>query len=170
MFRIVPATLLLLITSNAFATFPYPPAPVGTPLQDYSAYLRLPATTPPTRPSDFTGGDAWKLGSDQSGDPAIDTDPVELFGVTGMSVDLAWQVTTGRPDVLIAVLDSGIKWDDTGAMADLRRKVHLNRGELPLPQDAAGHTAFAPDAYDLDGNGVFNVDDYAADPRVGAPN
>ena len=87
-----------------------------------------------------------------------------------MSVDLAWQVTTGRPDVLIAVLDSGIRWDDVGAMHDLARKVHLNRGELPLPRDAAGHTkpessaagAFLnPDPYDLNDDGVFDVADYA---------
>ena len=92
---------------------------------------------PPTRPSDFTGGTAWKYSSDQSGDPAIDSSPAELFGVTGMSVDRAWQVSTGRPDVVIAVLDSGIRWDDAGAMADLAKKVHVNRGELPLPRDGA---------------------------------
>ena len=38
---------------------------------------------------------------------------------------------TGRPDVTIAVLDSGIKWNDAGAMDDLRLKVRLNPGELP---------------------------------------
>ena len=32
-------------------------------------------------------------------------------GVSGVSADLAWKVTPGRRDVLIAVLDSGIKWD-----------------------------------------------------------
>jgi hypothetical protein len=131
---------------------------------------------PPTRPNDFAG-DGWKLTSDQSGDPAIDSNPAELFGVTGMSVDLAWQTTTGRPDVLIAVLDSGIEWDNIGAMGDLARKVHLNRGELPLPQNASGQTKpdvipapLDPDPYDLDDNGVFNAADYANDPRVGDRN
>ena len=48
-------------------------------------------------------------------------------------VDTAWQTTTGRPDVTIAVLDSGIKWNDAGAMDDLRFKTRLNTGELPTP-------------------------------------
>ena len=110
--RHVAATLALLAAALAAppaeATFPYPAPPAGTPPQDYAAYCFLPTTSPPVRPSDFTGGTAWKLTSDQSGDPTIDASPAELFGVTGMSVDLAWQITTGRPDVTIAVLDSGI--------------------------------------------------------------
>ncbi len=161
----------------AAATFPYPTPPPGTPPQDYAAYCRLPVASPPVRPVDFTGSTAWKLTSDQTGDPTIDADPAELFGVEGMSVDRAWQVTTGRPDVTIAVLDSGIKWNDAGAMADLRRKVRLNRGELPLPEDAAGHTKPElpgpfqnPDPYDLNDDGVLDVADYAADPRVGDRN
>ena len=171
------AALAVSIARPAAATFPYPPAPPGTPPQRYAAYSRLPATVPPTRPSDFAGGDAWKLTSDQSGNPVIDASPAELFGVTGMSVDKAWQVSTGRPDVLIAVLDSGIRWDDAGAMADLAKKVHVNRGELPLPRNAAGQTKpdalpapRNPDPYDLDDNGVLNAADYGADARVGDRN
>lgn len=161
---------MLLAPRYAGATFPYPAPPDGTAPQDYAAYLRLPAGV---RPNDFTGGTAWKLGSDTTGEPAIDANPAELFGVTGMSVDLAWQTTTGRPDVLIAVLDSGIIWNDIGDMQQLRRKVHLNRHELPLPQTAAGATKpdldqpfHNPDAYDLNDDGVFDVSDYAADARV----
>ncbi|HKA31061.1 MAG TPA: S8 family serine peptidase, partial [Candidatus Binatia bacterium] len=165
---------VLLAAPSAHATFPYPPPPPGTAPQAYADYLRLP-TTPPVRPIDFTGGTEWKLTSDPTGDPEIDSSPAELFGVRGMSVDLAWQVTTGRPDVLIAVLDSGIRWDDGGAMHDLARKVHINRGELPLPRDAAGHTKpessasgvfLNPDPYDLNDDGVFDVSDYANDARV----
>jgi Subtilase family/FG-GAP-like repeat len=166
---------VLLAAPSAHATFPYPPPPPGTAPQAYADYLRLPTTTPPVRPIDFTGGTEWKLTSDPTGDPAIDSSPAELFGVRGMSVDLAWQVTTGRPDVLIAVLDSGIRWDDVGAMHDLARKVHINRGELPLPRDAAGHTKpessasgvfLNPDPYDLNDDGVFDVSDFANDARV----
>jgi hypothetical protein len=173
------AGVFLFAACPARATFPYPAPPPGTPPQEYAAYLRLPAMVPPLRPVDFTGGTEWKLTSGQTGDPLIDASPAELFGVRGMSVDLAWQVTTGRPDVLIAVLDSGIEWDNVGAMRDLRRKVRLNRRELPLPRDAAGHTkpessaggAFLnPDPYDLNDDGVVDVDDFAADARVGDAN
>src|SRR5262245_62944728 len=128
------AAALACAAAPAHATFPYPAPPPGTPPQDYAAYLRLPTVMPPVRPVDFTGGTEWKLTSDQTGNPAIDSNPAELFGVRGMSVDIAWHATTGRPDVLIAVLDSGIKWNDVGAMRDLRRKVRPNRHELPLPR------------------------------------
>ena len=33
--------------------------------------------------------------------------------------------------VVIAVHDSGFMWNDNGAINDLRKKFHLNRGELP---------------------------------------
>src|SRR2546422_290455 len=32
-------------------------------------------------------------------------------GASGISADLAWQVTTGRPDAVIAILDSGVDYD-----------------------------------------------------------
>lgn len=163
---------LLLVVRPADATFPYPSPPPGTPPQDYASYLRLAPGVPAT-PNDFTGGTAWKLGSGTTGDPVIDSKPDELFGVTGMSVDRAWQTTTGRPDVVLAILDSGIIWSDAGDMQQLRRKVRLNRRELPLPQTAAGATkpqlavSFQnPDPYDLNDDGVFEVTDYANDPRV----
>ena len=96
--------------------------------------------------------------------------PTELGGVRGAHVadadscaNTAFEVTLGRPDVSIAVLDSGIKWNDAGAMSDLRLKVRLNRGELPLPQHGDGS---ACGSYDCNGDGVFNVADYASDPRV----
>ncbi len=52
----------------------------------------------------------------------------------GASVDKAWEHTTGRPDVVIGNVDSGIKWDDAGAIEDLNNKFFLNTGELPEPQ------------------------------------
>jgi hypothetical protein len=85
-----------------------------------------------------------------------EADPSET--ATGISADRAWATSTGRTDVVIAVLDSGIFWDDTR----LRRKIALNVAELPAPQDSDGLET----AFDRDGNGVVNVDDYALDPRV----
>jgi hypothetical protein len=82
-----------------------------------------------------------------------------------MSVDTAWRLSTGRSDVVIAVHDSGIRWSDPGALADLRAKFHLNAGELPPP---GGPCAPPPggDPRDCNGDGVFNMPDYDGDPAV----
>ena len=86
--------------------------------------------------------------------------------VAGFNAAGAWKVERGRGDVVVAILDTGIKWATPG----LRDKVHLNTGELPLPEGANGQTdSGAPlKGYDLNRNGVVDVDDYAGDPRVKA--
>ena len=80
---------------------------------------------------------------------------------SGMSVDLAWSVTTGDPSVVIAITDSGIKWDED----DLLDKAWLNVKELanhkPTHADgsACGGTGeFA--GFDCNGDGIFSVSDY----------
>ncbi len=123
---------------------------------DFAAYLFLPESNPPVIPNDLTGGSLWKLGSGTTGNPDIDGNAQELFGVTGSSVDLAWQVTTGRPDVVIAILDSGIRWHRP--LPDLVAKFYLNRGELPIPEGASN----SADPWDRNGDGVFNIRDYEA--------
>jgi hypothetical protein len=80
------------------------------------------------------------------------------LGAIGISLDRAWQHTLGRDDVVIAVLDSGILWD----FPDLVKKLDLNAGELPLPQGSA--------RWDRNRDGVFDIDDYRDDPRVGDRN
>ncbi|MCK6529524.1 FG-GAP-like repeat-containing protein [Myxococcota bacterium] len=83
---------------------------------------------------------------------------------SGMHADRAWRRTTGDWDAVIAVTDSGIYWGESNT----RRKIRLNVAELPPPQREDGGTAEGelPDPYDLDGNGLVNVEDYALDPRV----
>ncbi|MCX8071511.1 MAG: S8 family serine peptidase [Candidatus Binatia bacterium] len=179
---VVPAVVAYSLASGSrlSAEFPYPanPRPCGASqvdegcieARDFAAYLFLPEATPPLVPNDFTGGSSWKLGSGQTGNPEIDSSPQELFGVTGSSVDRAWQVTTGRPDVLIAVLDSGIRWHRQ--LPDLVGKFYLNRGELPIPENSSNEF----DPWDRNRDGVFNVRDYEAsggwpqDSRVGDAN
>lgn len=80
---------------------------------------------------------------------------------SGISVDRAWRVTTGRPDVEVAVFDTGVNYDHV----DLRNQIWLNRGELPRP---AGPDCAAPasDPYDCNNDGVFNVRDYQGDARI----
>jgi hypothetical protein len=52
----------------------------------------------------------------------------------GTPLHTAFQVSVGRPDVSIAELDSGIEWNNAGAMLQLRKKTLLNTGELPAPK------------------------------------
>ena len=157
----------------ANAAFPY-----GSPSGGGYA---LPDSEP--RPNDLRGKLEWMYSATIGTDNAVyATDPRELNGVRGAHIvdktappQTAWETTTGRPEVAIAVLDSGIKWNDLNAMEDLRRKTRLNRGELELPNDdragsptEAGVTCADYDTtkFDANGDGVFNVTDYACDTRV----
>jgi hypothetical protein len=126
------------------------------------------SSDPPERPSNWSqdGGD-WKLTSararDIPGFLGVNENPQELCGVKGSSVDRAWQVSTGHPTTVIAVLDSGIEWCRKGIV----NKLYLNSRALPFPEDAAG---VDHGTYDLNGSHVFNVLQYASDPRVTPPN
>jgi hemolysin type calcium-binding protein/VCBS repeat protein len=137
-------------------------------------------------PNDL-GGDGNEFKFAATPDPANGLDnarPTELGGVRGAhladedpAANTAMKLTLGRPDVEISVLDSGIKWNDPGAMSDLRLKVHINKGELPQPRSdlltaisnpASNKCDEYASAYDANGDGVFNIDDYACDSRVKA--
>src|SRR2546427_2024618 len=83
----------------------------------------------------------------------------QVSQISGVSADRAWKTTIGRPDVAIAITDTGIRWD----RQSLRLRVWLNRGELPMPERADGSSA---GTYDANGDGAFNVADYDQDPRV----
>jgi hypothetical protein len=150
------ALSLVLFATPAFAEFPWPTSQGQPHPNAYEQYCHS-----DTMPNDYTGNSVWKYSSEkETGNPWIgwleqQNDPLskeilkkELYGVTGASVDKAWGITTGRPDVIIAVLDSGIFWGE----GDLVNKFHLNEGELPLPD---GHTE-----YDWNHDGVFNIKDY----------
>ena len=125
-----------------------------------------------TAPNDLEGKTEWMYAATpEQGNALVNADPRELGGVRGasivdqdQSVKTAWQTTTGRPDVTLAILDSGIKWNDPGAMQDLRTKFRLNKGELPQPQ--SDRCAMDGDGWDANGDGVFNVLDYSCDSRV----
>ena len=94
--------------------------------------------------------------------------------ISGFNASGAWKLERGRPDTVIAILDTGIKWDRSG----LRAQVHLNQGELPVPNHGlttpvsdggslpVGGCAAMANAYDANGDGAFNVLDYVCDTRV----
>jgi len=170
-----------LLAPTAWSEFPYS-AQNGS--GDYGAY-RLPDGADKT-PSDLRGKLTWMYAATALPDAPAQIDARELDGIRGAhladpaDVDQGWRTTTGRPDVTIAVLDSGIKWNDATAMRDLRRKTRLNRGELAgdlRPRadrstatepgaDCAKYTAAGLDGYDRNGDGLFDVTDYACDSRV----
>jgi hypothetical protein len=121
---------------------------------------------PDTAPND-PDYDRWERGVDSS---SFYDEQWNLYSFTprgvrltrqasGISADLAWKISTGRRDVVVAILDSGIRWHER----DLANQFYLNRGELPEPQDADGRSTSG--VYDLNGDGVFNIRDYAADRR-----
>jgi len=154
------------------AAFPWPPAAPG----DFDALH----TNAGQVPNDLEGDNVWKFAATAEPGSPHTADPHELFGIRGAhvvdanaGVDTGWRTTTGRPDVTIAVLDSGIRWNSPAAMKDLRLKTRLNKGELPQPlhdrstplEGAKPCNQYAS-ADDANGDGVFNVADYACDSRV----
>lgn len=155
-------------------SFPWPPAASNTDPESYASYLHTsPVSGFPERPANWdNGGGNWKLTSARTTDPAVARNPQELCGIEGNSVDQAWETTTGRPDTVIAITDSGIEWCDS----PIAGKIYLNRAALPYPENAQGLTKPQlenqgvkfddTDPYDLNGSGVFNVNQYAQDPRV----
>jgi hypothetical protein len=90
------------------------------------------------------------------------------LNASGMSIDKAWESTIGLPDVKIAIIDSGIEWEQP----DLINKVWLNAGELTgtaQPRTSGGAACGGTGAlagYDCDGDGIFTMRDYAEDPRM----
>lgn len=151
------------------------------------------AATPEPNYADCDGAGGEPGGATDNQNASVRADAHELGGVRGDStadyyatdpfsnaaVQTAWNVTTGRPDVTIAALDYGMKWNSEAAMGDLARKVRLNTGELPVPN----HSRTTPleaingenqaitcssyvNAYDANGDGVVDLDDYACDGRV----
>ncbi len=98
-----------------------------------------------------------------AGDPACSQ-------IAGVRADSAWKYSTGSPETSVAILDTGIRWQNR----ELRAKVRLNGEELPeplhnrgTPSDGGGICSSFADDDDADGNGAFNVLDYRCDQGVG---
>jgi subtilase family protein len=176
--RLIAAVALAVLISaicaaSALGAFPY--NRTGGSTTDYKDFF-LTDEIPP----DLSGNETWMYSATPEDPAPPDPFGIELGWVRGGHVGdaenappTAWETTLGRPDVLVAVHDSGIKWNDTGAMNNLRFKVHLNKGELPTPN--ANRTAslvsgtcsgYTPGFYDASGDNVIDIRDYACDDRV----
>ncbi len=175
------AAVAAMITAPAAqASFPYT-RPAGDPTNYDDLYLGA------GQVSNDLGGNEFKFAA--TPDPAntlTNANPVELGGVRGAhvvdddgSVNTAFMTTTGRPDVTIAILDSGIKWNDPGVMSDVRFKTRISKGEAKVPEndglatphvdgeDCSPSGPYTHDGnWDLNGDGVFNLLDYSCDDRV----
>ncbi|HEV3474639.1 MAG TPA: S8 family serine peptidase [Actinomycetota bacterium] len=161
------------LATPAGAVLPYGrPGPANP--YDYPSYLFIQDGNCSPRsselPADFDCVRDWKYTDHRDGpntpeyDPLVANNPQELYGVKGVGTNRAWEVSTGRPDVVIAVLDSGIRWEED--RPELIDKYYLNRGELPVPEGGPNPDDDRFDGYDVTGDGVFNGLDYARDSRV----
>ncbi len=106
-------------------------------------------------PSELTPNAIYKVGP-HAGKPMV----------AGYNAAGAWKATRGSSKVVVAILDDGIDWGARG----LRRKIHLNTGELPYPELADGQSC---GTYECDKSaggegepGLIDVEDWAQDPRV----
>ncbi len=82
--------------------------------------------------------------------------------IPGMGATEAWKYTAGRPDVIIAVVDDGIESYD---IPELAENYFINKGELELYKPTDGQEPCAPDPWDCNGDGRFNIRDYDLDSR-----
>ncbi len=97
--------------------------------------------------------------NDASDNALLSVREAELELGSGIAANAAWEVTTGRWDVILAVADSGVEWGS----GDIVNKLYINVGELPEPICGDGSTSAE---HDCDGNGLTNIRDWAHDPRV----
>jgi hypothetical protein len=123
-----------------------------------------PAERAPGDPSLTFNNEQWYLYDCLPQSAPLAEDPQ---GSAGMRVNQAWKdFGYGSDSVLVAYMEGGVNWRKPTTAPELRRRAWLNTGELPRPERANG---VAAPSYDLDGNGVVDVDDYKDDPRIHRP-
>jgi hypothetical protein len=123
-----------------------------------------PAERAPQDPQESFNTEQWYLYDciPQSAPLAVDA-----TGSAGMRVNQAWKdFGYGEDSVLVAYMEGGINWERADTAPELRKRSWLNTRELPKPRRADGTTATS---YDLNGDGVVDVDDYKDDPRIKRP-
>ena len=170
--RHLPLTSLLALLMGAGALVPggasaaWPPPPTAT-------------AADMANPQHWPNDPAYAYSSESDGqwnyysfvpDPSGFVTPRPEETAAGMSIDLAWRLTTGDPRVRIAITDSGIHWDEP----DLVEQVWLNHRELTShkPRTAnddpcGGEGELA--GFDCNGDGKLTVADYRDTPSLQPP-
>ena len=111
--------------------------------------------------------ESWYLyGCVTTGTAPLSSDPQ---GASGMSVSTLWNRAQnpqrGRDDVTVSYVEGGVNWR-IPTSCQLKDRAQLNTAELPFPENAGGQTKPSGNRYDLNNDGVVNVEDYVNDPRV----
>ena len=75
------------------------------------------------------------------------------YALTNVQAFDAWDIQTGSPDVVIGIVDSGVKWNH----ADLEANIWVNTAELPgITINWSAGTISGGDGIDNDGNGFID--------------
>src|SRR5205085_7982184 len=96
----------------------------------YDCY-ELDTANPPCTQFDNARFDLFGFPASSAAATALYTDPTDAARVgkpqvLGFNAAGAWKIERGRGDVVISILDTGIRWDKRG----LRKRIALNRNEL----------------------------------------
>src|SRR5690606_9525471 len=105
---------------------------VDPPVLDCTDWRYGAADEPATLPPEYDRDD-YRRTSLRDPRPELAGSPHNHCGQKGAAVDLAWGLSRGSADVVIAVLDSGIRWRNAGVMHDLATKAQIDLAEAPPP-------------------------------------
>ena len=168
--RILMATLAMLVPAvpllGSSATVAHAAACTGQPGGPYPNDPQYAPAEKGVTGATWDGEDWYLYGCTPITTAPLASDPT---GASGMSVSDLWNRATnpqrGRDDVVVSYVEGGVNWR-IPTSCELKDRAELNTGELPYPEDASGNTKSSGNRYDLNNDGVVNVEDYVHDPRV----
>ncbi len=109
------------------------------------------------------GGIAFDQPRPDGGLPCWARNATDPESSSGINMTGAWaQGNYGRDEMLIAYIEGGVNYR-SNSVKDGLNAIYINPGELPYPQGWNGQDL---GRHDFDGNGRFDIRDFAKDPRV----
>src|SRR4051812_19258157 len=109
-------------------------------------------------PNDYNHDDQWNFAGPADGLPTWAPLARDPDNASGVNFTGAWRLgNVGRADILVAYIEGGVNYSADG-IKDGLDNVFINKAELPKPAGS--------DRYDANGDGRFDIRDYAEDPRV----